>query len=120
MTEFPDDENGQVLRDMAAEGDDLSIAREIDFSLLFADQHAAEAFCRMFAEEGYDVGLGKWESDPNLAPGEDKNIGKWDVRVTRDMVPDHAAITAFEVELQTVATPLGGYNDGWGCFQAEA
>jgi hypothetical protein len=39
-----------------------------------------------------------------------------DVTVTKFMVPAHAAITAFELELERAAKPLGGRNDGWGSF----
>ena len=40
----------------------------------------------------------------------------WDVVVTRWMVPDHQAITDFEVSLEKHAFDLGGRNEGWGCF----
>jgi len=121
--DFPDDENGRALRDMAAEGDNLGRERDIDFSLLFSDRSAAEAFCGMMSEEGYDIGLEKWTAETREERPADKpvdlNQGKWDVRVTRYMLPDHGAITAFEAELQAFALPLGGVNDGWGCFQVE-
>jgi len=42
----------------------------------------------------------------------------WDVVVKKHMLPTNASITAFERELQAVAAPLGGRNDGWGCFEA--
>lgn len=40
----------------------------------------------------------------------------WDVVVTKEMLPSHEAITAFETELEEVASGYGGRNDGWGCF----
>ena len=36
--------------------------------------------------------------------------------VTRHMVPGHSAIGDFEEALARWASPLGGRNDGWGCF----
>lgn len=115
-TEFPADENGEILQRMQAAGDDLSQPRDIDFSLLFPNEDTAETFAAMMDAEGYDVELGPWE-----AQGEnDPNAGKWDVVVTREMVPDHAAITQFEKELSGIAMPFGGQKDGWGCYQYEA
>ena len=38
---FPDDENGDVLRLMLKNGDDLSAPREIDFSVIFPTEDAA-------------------------------------------------------------------------------
>jgi hypothetical protein len=32
------------------------------------------------------------------------------------MVPESGETGDFEQELQRVADPLGGRNDGWGCF----
>ncbi|HTM80963.1 ribonuclease E inhibitor RraB [Asticcacaulis sp.] len=113
--DFPADENGDVLRSMQADGDDLSVARDIDFSLLFPDEESAKTFCVIFAEKGYEVDYGPWEIDHDNVT--DLNFGKWNVQVVHHMAPDHAAITAFEGELQDAATPLGGRNDGWGCFQ---
>ncbi|ESQ92352.1 ribonuclease E inhibitor RraB [Asticcacaulis benevestitus] len=114
--DFPNDENGDVLRRMQAAGDDLSQPRDIDFSLLFPDEGTAETFSAMMDAEGYEVELGPWEAQSD----DDANTGKWDVTVTRHMVPDHAAITQFEKELSGIAMPFGGRNDGWGCFEVSA
>ena len=97
-------------------GDDLSQPRDIDFSLLFPNEDTAETFSAIMDAEGYDVELGPWEAQSD----DDANAGKWDVTVTRHMVPDHAAIAQFEKELGGIAMPFGGRNDGWGCFEAEA
>ena len=114
--DFPADENGEILRSMQANGDDLTIARDIDFSLLFADEASAEAFSGIMEEEGYAADYDPWE----VQSADDANAGKWDVLITRHMVPEHAAITAFEQELQALAMPFGGKADGWGCFEATA
>jgi len=111
--DFPADENGDVLRRMQAGGDNLRQPRDIDFSLLFPDQAMAETFCGIMHEEGYELAYGPWEAQSE----DDENIGKWDVTVTRHMVPDHSAITQFERELAVIAMPFGGRNDGWGCFR---
>ena len=107
--DFPNDDNGDVLRNMFEAGDSLTVPRDVDFSLLFPGRTAARSFARKFSKVGCRVVVELWdESDPN---------GQWDVTVTRHMLPEHTAIGQFENELAEAAEPLGGYNDGWGCFR---
>ena len=104
---FPDDENGDVLRRMKENGDDLSKPRAVDFTVVLPDKAAAQAFGDHFHKLGYGVSAEKSNTEPTLP---------WDVVVTKFMLPTHVAITDFEQELQTVASRLGGRNDGWGCY----
>lgn len=105
---FPDDENGDVLRRMHESGDDLSKAREVDFTVVLPDKAAAQEFGDHFHELGYKVSAEESKTVPELP---------WDVVVVKFMVPTHAGITQFEQELQAVASQVGGRNDGWGCFE---
>ena len=41
--------------------------------------------------------------------------GVWQVAVTRTMAPNHAAITALELQLTELAEAHRGFADGWGC-----
>ena len=103
----PNDDNGDVLRRMEAEGDDLSRSRDIDFNVVFPKQAGAEEFAEQIRRHGYatKVRLAKVvETHPR------------EVLVVRNMFPTHSGITAFEQELQDIADALGGHNDGWGCF----
>ena len=56
-TLFPDDENGDALRNMAHAGDDLSKERDIDFSVVFSSEQSATKFCQMMAERAIKVNL---------------------------------------------------------------
>jgi hypothetical protein len=105
--EFPNDENGDVLRRMQAEGDDLSLPRDVDFTVVFPDENAAEAFANEFRRSGHRVEFEGTETAENLPR---------DVLVVRNMVPTHKAITEFEQQLEVVASQHGGRNDGWGCL----
>jgi len=107
--QFPDDENGDVLRRMQSSGDDLTKSRDIDFTVVFPDESSARQFAAAFGSERYYVPVRHSECVADLP---------WDVEVRCDMVPDHAAIGAFEERLEALAAPLGGRNDGWGCFHA--
>jgi len=105
---FPDDENGQVLRYMAEQGDDLSKPRDIDFTVVMPDEDAAMTFSARFANAAYRVKVNESCALPELP---------WDIVVVKHMLPTHAGIMDFESELDAIAAPLGGRNDGWGCFQ---
>lgn len=106
--QFPDDENGDVLRRMQESGDDLSKPRDIDFTVVFPTEEASEIFNAHFTAAGYQVKGSNAGTVPELP---------WDVVVIKHMVPTHAAITAFEEELENFAATLKGRNDGWGCFE---
>jgi hypothetical protein len=104
---FPLDDNGDVLGKLQRGGDDLSLPRDIDFSVVFATEVNATAFAKLFDSPDNRVQVKRADVAPGLP---------WDVTVTRHMVPDHGAIGDFEEALVRRASPLGGRNDGWGCF----
>ena len=103
---FPDDDNGDVLRNMERNGDDLSQPRNIDFEHVFPTQEKALSFAARAINQTDEVGI-SWYEEARC----------WQVRVTRHMVPDHAALTELELDLQAVAREEGGDSDGWGCFE---
>lgn len=104
---FPDDENGDVLRRMQNKGDDLTKPRDIDFTVVFADENSAGCFASHFKRLGLRTSI-KFSATVKELP--------WDVIVVKNMVPSHQEIGEFEKELALVARPFGGRNDGWGCF----
>jgi len=107
MMLFPNDANGDVLRRMEAQGDDLSRPRNVDFTVVFAEASSAEQFAEHFRALGHEASVEANESSPDFP---------WDVVVVQHMVPSHDGITNFENLLQSVADGWGGHNDGWGCF----
>ena len=103
----PNDENGDALRRLEAKGDALTHSRDIDFSVVFPNEVAAENFARHFRRAGYKV---------TVEFAQVKAGHPWDALVVKHMIPSHSAITEFENELQQIASSLDGYNDGWGCI----
>jgi hypothetical protein len=103
---LPDDATGVALLNMFAGGDDLTKPRLIDFSVIFRSRDAALKFIGHFAALNCHCHL----------RGEHYGDEYFDVTISKVMSPTHEGITAFELELETVAKPLGGENDGWGCF----
>lgn len=101
---IPDDDTGQVLRQMLDDGIDLEQPRDLDFFVVFAERAKADAFA---AAAGV-------QEDAEVHGPEIDEEGIWQVAVTRRMVPTHAAVTAFELEIAELAERHGGYPDGWG------
>jgi Regulator of ribonuclease activity B len=106
--DFPDDDNGDVLRRMTADGDDLSEPRNIDFEHVFESKEDALAFIDVVSEKERRVTL-SWYEDEQA----------WNVCVSQFMLPTHAAITSIELSLGQQAERHGGRSDGWGCFQVD-
>jgi hypothetical protein len=104
---YPDDENGKTLRRMESEGDDLTRPRDIDFTIVFAEETAAQTFCKQIDTAGYAVSMELAETVKDFP---------WDVIIVKHMKPSHQGIADFESLLQGYAEKLGGHIDGWGCF----
>jgi hypothetical protein len=105
---FPEDENGQILRQMYDSGDDLTQSRVVDFCFVFPDRKQALAFVEDAGDTAVETCL-SWYQGKSM----------WQVIVKRDMVPDHAGITAMESGLTLKAEKSGGSADGWGCLQIQ-
>ena len=103
---FPDDENGDVLRKMQASGDDLDVARDMNFAFAFKTQSEAERFAVAVTAPDY-------HAEASLYP----ERKMWQAEVTHHMTPTHAAITELESRLTKIAAEYGGEADGWGSFQ---
>ncbi|MDO6964756.1 ribonuclease E inhibitor RraB [Rhizobium alvei] len=108
--DIPGDATGAALRRMLASGDRLTSPRNIDFSVIFPEESAAISFCEQVDREGFVPRYRKSDVDERLP---------WDVTATRHMVPRYGDIVAVEDHLQSLAEPLGGEIDGWGCFRID-
>ena len=103
----PSDANGDALRRMEAQGDDLSRPRNIDFTVVFCVKYSADEFPKLGRSRGTKVSVEANESDRDFP---------WDTVVVQHMLPSHDEISNFEKLLQSVADTWGGHNDGWGCL----
>jgi len=107
---YPDDENGDILWKMEQDGDNLSVPREIDFSVIFPTEDAALKFA---------VDLLRNEQKVSFSPYEEHKELQWQVQAHPVMLPTHENITGYEGELARSAVEYGGRNDGWGCFSQQ-
>ncbi|WP_445145092.1 ribonuclease E inhibitor RraB [Dyella sp. Tek66A03] len=103
---FPDDENGEMLRQMAAEGDDLSVPREVDFSVIFPSEETALKFAVVLLKHGQKV---------SFAECGERDEVFWLVQVHPYMIPSHENISGYEDLLASEADSLSGQTIGWAC-----
>ena len=105
MPDYPNDSDGDALRRVAADGNDMSAPMSIDFPVVLPHEAQAKAFAAVAAAHGYGV---------ELCPPEDGS--DWDVICSLDMVPTYVDLVRIQHELTEAAQPFGGYSDGWGTF----
>jgi len=105
--QFPNDDNGDVLWQMAQDGDDFNESREIDFSLVFTGQQQAEQCALYLLHQGQKISLYQEDEEGDLI---------WDMIVHIDMQPDYAEIVEIESWLITISQKFFGEYDGWGCM----
>ncbi len=108
--QFPDDENGDVLWRMKQHGDNLSVAREVDFSVIFPTEEAALNFAVHLLKNEQKVSFSKYPENDEMP---------WQVQAHPFMVPTHEAISGYEAQLGEDAAKFDGRNDGWGSMQQE-
>ena len=103
------DANADALKRMKANGDDLLLPRNVDFTVVFPSEGAAQEFAEYFRRLGHRVSV-EFSGTVAELP--------WDVVVVKHMLLSQKDIELFENTLQSVASDLDGRNDGWGCFSA--
>ena len=101
-SDFPSDENGQILRKLQESGDALDQPRMIDFTFAFPQRQQAIAFAELVDEPDFEVRISRYEQRE-----------MWQVVVSRYMIPNHTEITAIEFDLAARAESVGGDADGW-------
>lgn len=108
--EFPHDETGELLRLMQEQGDDLSIARDIDFYLVFDTERQALAFAsRADLGPEFKVTTSRYEK-----------TSKWQATLTVHRSPVYAEILMLEKQVARLGHAQGGAPDGWGCARVES
>ena len=104
--QFPDDANGEVIRLLWENGDDLSTPREFDFGVVFEDEKAALDFAVALLRQEIKVSFSPAEEGEKLC----------EVCCHPIMIPDHTTISNFQSSLADIAEDYGGNLDGWECF----
>jgi hypothetical protein len=109
--QFPDDENGDVLRRMAESGFDFGQVHEVDFYAVFQVPADAALVARQLIEADHpDNSLAAVTTDT-------RQDGSTDLKLVRKMLVGHDSITEFERHLGEICAAHGGELDGWGVMQ---
>lgn len=103
--QFPNDDNGQLLAEMADAGMDLSTFHTVDFFILFEQKSQAQNFVDAIAED---------ELAPETKLQQCNDTGVWEVVTSVKMVPVHELLGQTEQYLESIANAHDGYGDGWG------
>ena len=106
MTDFdslPHDADGDVLRQLAENGNDLSRFMVIDFHIVVPDEQAGRELGEIVKQAGFKPDL--WYDDER---------DEITLAASKLMLPDYQALIDAQVELGELALPLGGTLDGWG------
>ena len=117
MPNYPDDEDGQVLAHLEAEGVNMPQPLQIDFAVAAPNEAAAMAIGKALTEAGYEVEVSFEEGEPmeeDEVPPEDELGPAWTVYALMTMVPKYEEIMRIQADLDRLATPHGGKSDGWG------
>jgi len=102
---FPNDENGDVLREMQRSGDNLDTPRDINFAFAFKTKSDAERFAAEVVAQDYRAEASEYPERK-----------MWQAEITHFMLPTHTDITELEARLSRIAAEYGGEPDGWGSF----
>jgi hypothetical protein len=108
-SEFPNDENGFVLKKMKSSGIDLTKEYLVDFCHLFNDAQSAHNMANEVVAKYLDVEVDIFIDHEPIS-----------VCVSRTIVPTHEQITATEFVLGKMAESHGGVSDGWGFMASES
>ena len=100
--EIPDDPDGRVLKQLVAQGSDLSKPHSVQFFLYLPDQARATQACNALKAEGYEC---KVQEQPRGS--------QWQCLATRSLVPSHAEIVAISARMEELAKMHGGSYNGW-------
>ena len=117
MTTYPDDADGAVLADLAAQGVDMTQPLIIEFHVAVPDEASAKNAAAAMTKAGYVSQIEYDEGEPDFDPEADdaEEFGpSWTVYANVRMIPEYNEIMRIQAELDQFARPLGGKSDGWG------
>ena len=103
--DYPDDEDGNALRNIALSGSDMSRPMMIDFAIDASSKSIALACLAAIEDAGLEGQLYQDEDDQ-----------RWAVYVAIRMIADYDGIMRTQRILGELAAEHGGTADGWGTF----
>jgi hypothetical protein len=104
-SDYPNDADGDELRNVAESGADMSRPMVIDFSVEVPDERTARRVAQVVETHGFD---------PSIS--EDDDTGSWSVHCSKSMLATYEGVVAVQAWLNDLLSPHGGVCDGWGTF----
>jgi len=118
MTTYPDDADGEVLAELAAQGVDMSQPLDFEFHVAAPDEASGDAIVQALTQAGYDAHVeydeGEPDEDGQIDPDDEEFGPSWTVFANVRMVPDYHEVVRIQTDLDRIARPYGGNCDGWG------
>ena len=125
--DYPDNADGDVLRNLAADGNDMSKPMTIDFQIASPDADVAQIVATGAQQLGFEVSVfmndddeaSGFEDDPLAAELEaldDEDESPFTCECSRTLIPTYDAIMSAQAELEALAASAGAILDGWGTF----
>lgn len=105
---YPQDENGDVLRRLEADDFDFTTPHDVEFFAIFPTEAAAAAVARQYLA---DHEAGDHLANVETTPTED---GEVELMLVKPMLVTYQNVTDFENTLAERVEAQGGYMDGWG------
>ena len=104
--DFPNDDDGDTLRQLVDNGADLLKPMVIDFQIAMPDEQSAPVLAELAQKLGYRAEV--YDSPECSLP--------WTCECSLTMLATYEDIVGIQAKLAELAKPLGGYPDGWGSF----
>ncbi len=105
LPDYPEDEDGAALRNIARSGSDMSQPMVIDFAIDASSKAIALACLAAIEDAGFEGQLYQDEEDQ-----------RWAVYVAIRMIADYDGIMRTQKILGELVAEHGGTPDGWGTF----
>lgn len=116
--QFPKDETGEILQEMADAGFDFSEEYVVDFFALFHKEEDADTVAKIYLERiDQQEPIVKVESRNYDHGGKDSDA--IELQVSKVLPVTHQAISEFELEFKRIAEKHKGYSDGWGVYMGD-
>jgi len=103
--EFPNDADGDALRRLAADGNDMARPMAIEFTIAVPSRAAGQAVALAAQAAGYRTSVEQVAEERT-----------WTCYCTKHMIASYEAVVLAQRELNRLSGPHGGQCDGWGSF----
>ena len=108
---FPHDTVGDALWKMQLSGDDLTQAREVEFSILFPSQELALKFGQLLLENNQKLSFTPFQDNAELP---------WEITAYPEMPMSYENICAYQALVENSSAPFQGVFDGFYCINKAA